>query len=202
MPQCRQLATGAWTDEAAFWRAQLAYAPLLLELPTDRARPLLLGTQAGAAVLASPAGLAARLDALAAGSNATLFMAVLAAWKVRGARHPLCSGHACLEGAGAWPGWRARLDAPTAGSAAFPGMLVPAGWALRGPRRPSLPPTWLQVLLSRYAREEDVVVGTDHANRQQPELEGTVGCISNLLALRTDLSGELCVAWAGSHPPM
>ena len=50
---------------------------------------------------------------------------------------------------------------------------------------------WLQVLLSRYAREEDVVVGTEHAGRRQPELEGTVGCLSNLLALRTDLSGEL-----------
>lgn len=53
---------------------------------------------------------------------------------------------------------------------------------------------WPQVLLSRYAREEDVVVGTEHANRRQPELEGTVGAISNMLALRTDLSGELCMA--------
>ncbi len=47
----------------------------------------------------------------------------------------------------------------------------------------------LQVLLSRYAREEDVVVGTNHANRRQPELEGTIGCLANPLALRTDLSG-------------
>ena len=87
MPQSRQLATGAWTDEAAFWRAQLAYAPLLLELPTNRPRPLLLSTKAGAAVVTSPAGLAARLDALAAGSKATLFMVVLAAWKVHRTVH-------------------------------------------------------------------------------------------------------------------
>ena len=55
------------------------------------------------------------------------------------------------------------------------------------------------MLLSRYAREEDVVVGTEHAGRRQPKLEGTVGCLSNLLALRTDLSGELGMPWAGSH---
>ena len=46
-----------------------------------------------------------------------------------------------------------------------------------------------QVLLSRYTREEDIVVGTEHANRRQAELEGVVGCIANPLALRTDLSG-------------
>ena len=89
LPQSRQLAGGAWTDEAAFWRAQLAYAPLLLELPTDRPRPLLLSTKAGAAVVTSPAGLAPCLHALAAGSNATLFMVVLAAWKVRRVYRPL-----------------------------------------------------------------------------------------------------------------
>ena len=47
----------------------------------------------------------------------------------------------------------------------------------------------VQVLLSRYAREDDVVVGTECANREG-ELEGVVGSIANQLALRTDLSGE------------
>ena len=78
----QQLADGAWAAEQAFWRQQLAYAPLLLELPTDRPRPLLLGGRAGCIKAASAAGLAARLEALAASSNATLFMVVLAAWKV------------------------------------------------------------------------------------------------------------------------
>jgi len=54
---------------------------------------------------------------------------------------------------------------------------------------PYLEVIWLQVLLSRYAREEDVVVGVEYDNRRQPELEGVVGCIANPLALRTDLSG-------------
>ena len=80
--QRQQLADGAWAAEQAFWRQQLAYAPLLLELPTDRPRPLLLGGRAGCVKGASAAGLAARLEALAASSNATLFMVVLAAWKV------------------------------------------------------------------------------------------------------------------------
>jgi len=48
----------------------------------------------------------------------------------------------------------------------------------------------VQVLLSRYAREDDVVVGTESANRERAELEGVVGSLANQLALRTDLSGE------------
>lgn len=47
----------------------------------------------------------------------------------------------------------------------------------------------VQVLLSRSAREDDVVVGTETAGRGPPELAGVVGCLANLLALRTDLSG-------------
>ena len=107
--QSRQLATGAWTDEAAFWRAQLAYAPLLLELPTDRPRPLLLSTKAGAAVVMSPAGLAPRLHALATSSNATLFMVVMAAWKVRRMHHPLhpvaVGQRGMRNGGHRWLGW-------------------------------------------------------------------------------------------------
>lgn len=54
------------------------------------------------------------------------------------------------------------------------------------------------MLLSRYAREEDVVVGTEYAHRRQPELEGVVGCIANPVALRTDLSGPLTAALVGN----
>ncbi|MDC0708183.1 amino acid adenylation domain-containing protein [Stigmatella sp. ncwal1] len=44
-------------------------------------------------------------------------------------------------------------------------------------------------LLSRYSRQEDVVVGTTIANRTRRELEGLIGFFVNTLAIRTDLSG-------------
>ncbi len=47
-----------------------------------------------------------------------------------------------------------------------------------------------QVLLSRYAGAEDIVVGTPIANRQRGEVEGLIGYFVNALALRTDLSGD------------
>jgi len=53
----------------------------------------------------------------------------------------------------------------------------------------------VQVLLSRSAREDDVVVGTENAGRGPPELAGVVGCLANLLALRTDLLGPHPRAW-------
>jgi amino acid adenylation domain-containing protein len=46
------------------------------------------------------------------------------------------------------------------------------------------------VLLGRYARQEDLVVGTPVANRARPETRGVVGFFVNTLALRTDLSGQ------------
>ncbi|HEX8116041.1 MAG TPA: amino acid adenylation domain-containing protein, partial [Pyrinomonadaceae bacterium] len=47
-----------------------------------------------------------------------------------------------------------------------------------------------QALLSRYTGQEDVVVGTDIANRNQPEVEGLIGFFVNQLVMRTDLSGD------------
>ncbi|HXU30956.1 MAG TPA: condensation domain-containing protein, partial [Thermoanaerobaculia bacterium] len=46
------------------------------------------------------------------------------------------------------------------------------------------------LLLSRYGGEEDVVVGTDIANRNRIELEGLIGFFVNNLVLRIDLSGN------------
>ena len=46
-----------------------------------------------------------------------------------------------------------------------------------------------QVLLHRYSREEDIVVGVPVANRGRPEIERLIGFFVNTLALRTDLSG-------------
>ncbi|HEX2078088.1 MAG TPA: amino acid adenylation domain-containing protein [Longimicrobium sp.] len=45
-------------------------------------------------------------------------------------------------------------------------------------------------LLGRYARQDDLVVGTPVANRARPETRDVVGFFVNTLALRTDLSGQ------------
>ncbi|MET0646295.1 MAG: amino acid adenylation domain-containing protein [Pyrinomonadaceae bacterium] len=47
-----------------------------------------------------------------------------------------------------------------------------------------------QALLSRYAGQEDVVVGTPIAGRTLRETEGLIGLFVNTLALRADLSGD------------
>ena len=47
-----------------------------------------------------------------------------------------------------------------------------------------------QVLLYRLSGQEDVVVGTDSANRSHLETEGLIGFFVNLLALRTNLHGN------------
>jgi amino acid adenylation domain-containing protein len=47
-----------------------------------------------------------------------------------------------------------------------------------------------QTLLYRYTGQEDIVVGSPTANRNQVGLEGLVGFVGNILALRTDLSGN------------
>ncbi|MFH8367582.1 amino acid adenylation domain-containing protein [Streptomyces sp. NPDC018031] len=47
-----------------------------------------------------------------------------------------------------------------------------------------------QVLLHRYSRQDDIVVGVPVANRGRPEIEGLIGLFTNVLPLRTDLSGD------------
>jgi len=49
----------------------------------------------------------------------------------------------------------------------------------------------LGVLLSRYGRSEDVVVGSPVANRRQSEVENLIGFFVNTLVLRLDVSGPL-----------
>jgi amino acid adenylation domain-containing protein len=48
----------------------------------------------------------------------------------------------------------------------------------------------LKVLLYRYTRQTDMVIGTLSANRTQPEIEPLIGIFINTLVLRTDLSGQ------------
>ncbi len=47
-----------------------------------------------------------------------------------------------------------------------------------------------KTLLSRYARQEDISIGTPIANRTRSEIERLIGFFVNTLVLRTDLSGN------------
>ncbi|MBN6105014.1 hypothetical protein JR064_22985, partial [Xanthomonas sp. CFBP 8703] len=72
--------------QAAYWVAELADVPALLELPTDRVRPAQKQYRGGSVPVALPASLVERLDALARGRGATLFMGLLAGFQVLLAR--------------------------------------------------------------------------------------------------------------------
>src|SRR5262249_36487362 len=47
-----------------------------------------------------------------------------------------------------------------------------------------------KVLLARYSNQDDIVVGTDIANRNRSEIEPLAGFFANQLLLRTSLSGK------------
>jgi amino acid adenylation domain-containing protein len=47
-----------------------------------------------------------------------------------------------------------------------------------------------KILFQRYTNQDDIVVGTDVANRNQAETEPLIGFFINLLVLRTDLTGN------------
>ena len=49
--------------------------------------------------------------------------------------------------------------------------------------------TAIQVLLSRYSGQQDIVIGTPTAGRARPETRGIVGFFNNSVALRGDLTG-------------
>ncbi|HXM36671.1 MAG TPA: condensation domain-containing protein, partial [Pyrinomonadaceae bacterium] len=48
-----------------------------------------------------------------------------------------------------------------------------------------------QLLLSRFSGQQDLIVGTDVANRNRVETEGLIGFFTNLLPLRAKLSADL-----------
>ncbi|GMT96872.1 hypothetical protein KH5H1_09910 [Corallococcus caeni] len=106
----------------SYWRRQLADAPPLLELPTDKPRPR-VQSQRGAQVPVHLSGaLSEALQALCQRERATLFMGLVTAW---------------------------------------------------------------QVLLSRYAGQEDVLLGSPIAGRTREDTEGLIGFFVNTLVLRT-----------------
>src|SRR5205823_6151395 len=68
--------------QLAYWRAQLADAPRTLKLPTDRTRPATQTYRGATHAFALPAQLAQDLAALSRREGATLFMTLLAAFKI------------------------------------------------------------------------------------------------------------------------
>src|SRR4029434_11255652 len=95
--------------QLSYWRTQLAGDPPRLVLPTDRPRPLVETIAGRTHEMSLPADLTAKLRARRRREGATLFMALLAAFKVQ---------------------------------------------------------------LQRYSGQDDIVVGTDMANRNRQEVEG------------------------------
>ena len=81
--QHARLASGELKAQRAYWKHQLAGAPVLLELPTDFPRPPQPSGRGRTVSFEVPAEAAGGVRALAAGCSATLFMALLAAWQVR-----------------------------------------------------------------------------------------------------------------------
>ncbi|HEX7941844.1 MAG TPA: amino acid adenylation domain-containing protein, partial [Gemmatimonadaceae bacterium] len=74
------LGSGALDRELAYWKAQLEGAPDLLSLPTDAPRPPFAGTEGATCSVVIDAQLHDRLKALAASTQTTTFMILLAAW--------------------------------------------------------------------------------------------------------------------------
>ncbi|HYH80301.1 MAG TPA: condensation domain-containing protein, partial [Longimicrobium sp.] len=72
--------------QVAWWKAHLAGAPALLELPTDRPRPAVRGDAGDTFGFELPGDLVPRVDALARAADATPFMVMLAAWQALLAR--------------------------------------------------------------------------------------------------------------------
>ncbi|HSK78164.1 MAG TPA: amino acid adenylation domain-containing protein, partial [Thermoanaerobaculia bacterium] len=72
--------------ELAHWRARLAGAPPVLDLPLDRPRPAVMSSRGASRALALPPALLPLLQALARRQGVTLFMAVLAAFQALLAR--------------------------------------------------------------------------------------------------------------------
>ncbi|HEX2076750.1 MAG TPA: amino acid adenylation domain-containing protein [Longimicrobium sp.] len=125
--QREQLAGELLERQLSYWTEQLAGAPELLELPTDRPRPPVRTNRGASLPVNFSPELLERLQALGRSEGATLYMTLLGAF---------------------------------------------------------------QVLLSRYAGSDDVVVGSPIAGRTRKETEELIGFFVNTLVLRTDLSGD------------
>ncbi|WP_036552981.1 condensation domain-containing protein, partial [Nisaea denitrificans] len=68
--------------QLSYWRDRLGNAPALLELPADHPRPAVKSYKGGQRALTLPPELMERLEAFSRAKGATLFMTLLAAFKV------------------------------------------------------------------------------------------------------------------------
>ncbi|HSU12938.1 non-ribosomal peptide synthetase/type I polyketide synthase [Longimicrobium sp.] len=80
--QRRRLSGPVLERQLAWWKERLAGAPALLELPTDRPRTAERSWRGSHEPVSFPPALARRLEALARGEGATLYMVLLAAFQV------------------------------------------------------------------------------------------------------------------------
>ncbi|HEX7314775.1 MAG TPA: amino acid adenylation domain-containing protein [Pyrinomonadaceae bacterium] len=123
----RERLTGELLEaQLSYWREQLRGAPPVLELPTDRPRPAIQSFRGASESFTLDAELSEAIKGLSRAEGVSLFMTLLAGFKV---------------------------------------------------------------LLSRYSGQEEIVVGTPIAGREQIETEGLIGFFVNSLALRTEMSG-------------
>lgn len=74
-------------EQLEYWKKQLAGAPALLELPTDRPRPAVQRFRGRTMSVTLPTGLSAALRRLSQAEGVTLFMTLLAAFSVLLARY-------------------------------------------------------------------------------------------------------------------
>ena len=125
--QRQQLQPAELNRLLSYWVKQLSGAPPLVTLPTDKPRPTRSGRNAQSHAIALPRDLSNSLRSFSQREGVTLFMTMLAAFKV---------------------------------------------------------------LLARHSGQEDIIIGTPVAGRDQAAMEGLVGYFINALALRTDLSGN------------
>ncbi|WP_324787958.1 non-ribosomal peptide synthetase [Streptomyces sp. H51] len=125
--QRKKLAGPGLAAELEHWRRTLEGAAPVLELPTDRPRPAVLGTAGDSRPFHLPASVMNGVRELSRRTGVTPFMTLLAAYVV---------------------------------------------------------------LLHRYSRQEDIVVGVPVANRGQSQIEPLIGYFVNTLAIRNDVSGN------------
>ncbi|MEM7349875.1 MAG: amino acid adenylation domain-containing protein, partial [Acidobacteriota bacterium] len=80
--QWQQLTVEQLDEQLAYWRERLADLPPVLELPADRPRPAVGSFRGGSVAVALPRPLTSVLRALARRQGATLFVTLLAAFKL------------------------------------------------------------------------------------------------------------------------
>ncbi|HEY6230879.1 MAG TPA: condensation domain-containing protein, partial [Pyrinomonadaceae bacterium] len=85
--QREQIEAGALAQQIDFWKKQLAAAPLVLDLPTDRVRPVAPTSNGGKQTVALDHDLAQSLRQASRQENATLFMLLLSAFQILLARY-------------------------------------------------------------------------------------------------------------------